>query len=107
MVCELTISLQAGKEGAMRRAVGETLISALGLLVLISVLVAFDPRVRDRVSTIAGRGGAETTLASVSATASDVGSALLSSARAQSLEHAPLLVFGVAAVVLVTFMLRT
>lgn len=91
----------------MRRATGETLLSALGLLVLVGSLVAFDPRVRDQVMTILSRDGAGSTAASLTATAGEIGSALLASARDQSLAHAPLLVFGVAGVVLVTFMLRT
>ncbi len=83
------------------------LLSALGLIALVSVLVAFDPRVRDQVGTILSRGGAETTMTSVSSTASEVAATLVASARDQSMSHAPLLVFGAVAAVLVTFMLRT
>ncbi len=88
----------------MRRVTGETLMSAFGLLILIGVLVAFDPRVRDQVSTIGARDGS---VAGLTATATDIGSAVFQSARDQSLDHAPMLVFGVVAAVLVTFMLRT
>lgn len=80
-------------------------MSAFALLVLIGVLVAFDPRGRDQVGTIGGRDGGS--VASLTATATDVGAAVFQSARDQSLEHAPLLVFGVVAAVLVGFMLRT
>lgn len=82
-------------------------MSAFGVLMLLGLLVAFDPRVRDQVSTITSREGAGSTVASLTATAGDVGSALLQSARDQSMTHAPLLVFGAVAAVLVTFMLRT
>ena len=82
-------------------------MSAFGLMVLIGVLVAFDPRVRDQVGTIVARDSAGSTVSSLTVTAGDVGSAVLQSARDQSLAHAPLLVFAVAAAVLVTFMLRT
>lgn len=91
----------------MRRVTGETLMSAFGLLVLIAILVAFDPRVRDRVHTTVAHAGAEETAASMTTTAGEVATAVLQSARDQSLDHAPLLVFGAAAAVLVTFMLRT
>lgn len=91
----------------MRRVTGETLMSAFGVLVLIGILVAFDPRVRDRVGTIVAHDGAGPAAASLTATAGDVGSAVLQSARDRSLDHAPLLVFGAAAAVLVAFMLRT
>lgn len=82
-------------------------MSAFGVLMLLGLLVAFDPRVRDQVGTITSRESAGSTVASLTATAGDVGSALLQSARDQSMTHAPLLVFGAVAAVLVTFMLRT
>jgi hypothetical protein len=92
---------------AMRRRAGEMLLSAFGLLLLVSVLVVFDSRVRDRVSTIVAGNNASANAESVTAVAGELGSALFDSAREQSREHAPLLVFGTAAIVLVTFMLRT
>ncbi len=91
----------------MRRALDETLMSALALVLLVSALVAFDPRVRDQIGTIASRGGATSTATALTTTVGDIASAVFQSARDQSLTHAPLLVFGVVAAVLVTFMLRT
>lgn len=88
----------------MRRATVEPLMSALGVLALVGALVVFDPRVRDQVSTIISRDSARATLMT---TVADLASAVILSVRDQSLEHAPLVVFGVAAAVLVTFMLRT
>ncbi len=91
----------------MRRAADETLMSALALGILVSALVVFDPHVRDQVGTIMSRSGATSTTTALTTTVSDVASAVFQSARDQSLSHAPLLVFGVVAAVLVTFMLRT
>ncbi len=91
----------------MRRAADETLMSALALVLLVSALVAFDPRVRDQIGTTLSRGGSASTATALTTMVSEIASAVFQSARDQSLAHAPLLVFGVVAAVLVTFMLRT
>ena len=90
----------------MRRATIDTAISALALLSVLSALVAFDPRVRDHVSTILSHDKAGG-MAAITERAGEIGAALFMSARDQSMTHAPLLVFGVVAAVLVMFMLRT
>ena len=88
-----------------RRSTGELLLSAAALMLLVGILVAFDPRVREQVNVILdgnGRGAAS----SVSAMVSDISSAVFTAARDQSIDHAPLLIFGTAAAVLTIFVLR-
>jgi hypothetical protein len=89
----------------MRRVLGDALISAGTVLVLLVVLVSIDERVRDRVSALAtpSRSG----IVSVGTQVSDVSRAVFDAARYQSVEHAPMMIFAVAATVLVLFMLRT
>ena len=90
----------------MRRAFGEALVSAGALALLLLVLVAVDDRVREQVSLrIATRPSVQ--LASAGERVRDLTAVVVEAARDQSLEHAPLLIFVLAATVLVMFMLRT
>ena len=81
-------------------------MSAGTVAILLLVLVAFDDRVRDQFSR---RVAAHPTvaLAGVWRQLGDIGAVVVSAARDQSLGHAPLLIFALAAAVLVLFMLRT
>ena len=90
----------------MRRAFGDALISAAALVVLLVGLVAIDDRVRDRVLSVIRTGEVSSSVGSVTSIASDVAGVLLMAARDQSLDHAPLAVFVVAATALVLAMLR-
>jgi hypothetical protein len=73
---------------------------------LLLVLIAVDPRVREQVSTrVISRPSAE--LAAAGQHARDFTSVIVEVARDQSATHAPLLIFALAATVLVLFMLRT
>ena len=89
----------------MRRAFGETLMSAGTVGVLLLVLVAADSRVRDEISRRVARPSVE--LADAGQHVRDLTSIIAEAARHQSLEHAPLLIFALAATVLVLLMLRT
>ena len=90
----------------MRRAFREALMSAGTVVILLLVLVAFDDRVRDQVMRrVVARPSME--LASASRQVSDFTTVIARAARDQSLGHAPLLIFTLAAAVLVLFMLRT
>ncbi len=96
-----------GKEGrAMRRAFGEALMSAATVAFLLLVLVSFDDRVRTEFST---RFVAHPTeqIAAAGHQARTITTVIAAAARDQSLAHAPLLIFTLAATVLVLFMLRT
>ena len=81
-------------------------MSAGTVAILLLVLVAADDRVRDQVSQrLSARPTVE--LASASRQVRDLTTVIVEAARDQSLGHAPLLIFTLAAAVLVLFMLRT
>ena len=89
-----------------RRAFGEGLMSAGVLALLLVTLVAIDPRVKEQVYL---RWSAPSTaqISTAGASVRDMTSVVLDAVRDQSLEHAPLLIFGLVATVLVMSMLRT
>jgi len=90
--------------GRARRTTGELLMTASAIVLLVGILVAVDPRVREQVGTIVRQPDANA--AGVSKLVSDVGSTIMAAAHDQSIEHAPLLIFGVGAAVLTIFVLR-
>lgn len=67
-------------------------------------LVSVDERVRDRFGELVSTGSS---LSPWGDRAADLGGALMSAVRYQSIENAPLLVFAAAGAVLVAFMLKT
>ena len=90
----------------MRRAFGEALMSAGALAILLLALVAVDDRVREQISLrLTARPSVE--LANAGERVRDLTTVIVEAARDQSMEHAPLLIFVLAATVLVMFMLRT
>jgi hypothetical protein len=91
----------------MPRAFGEALMSVGALLALILTLAAFDVRVRDEISMRLGAGGPSAQVADASATVRNLAGVVFDAMRDQSIEHAPLVIFVLAATVLVMFMLRT
>lgn len=90
----------------MRRAFGDAMISLCALLLLLLMLVTIDPRVREQVSGVWASPGSSA-VASVSSQVRNVSTVLMSSARDHSIDNAPLMIFALAATVLVLFMLRT
>jgi hypothetical protein len=90
---------------AMRRTWGEVLLTIGTLAILMMVLVAIDPGVREQVSMRVSAPSAS--IADASHHARDLTTVIAQAAHNQSLEHAPLLIFGLAATVLTLFMLRT
>ncbi len=90
----------------MRRSLREALLSAGTVIVLLLVLVAADDRVREQISQrVVAHPSVQ--LASAGLQARDLITVIAQAARDQSLGHAPLLIFTLAAAVLVLFMLRT
>jgi hypothetical protein len=90
----------------MRRAFGEALMSAGTVAILLVALVAVDDRVREEISRrLATPPSVD--LASAEHQVRNLTSVIVAAARDQSLTHAPLLIFAMAATVLVLFMLRT
>lgn len=90
----------------MRRVLGDTLVSAAALSILMIALVSIDGRVREQV-TRAIQSVRPSGIAGVATEVRDVASVLLTAARDRSVEHAPLMIFIAAATVLVVCMLRT
>lgn len=89
----------------MRRAFGEALMSAGTVAVLLLILVAVDGRVRDEISRRWARPSVE--LADAGQLVRDLTSVIAGAVRDQSLAHAPLLLFALAATALVVLMLHT
>ena len=90
-----------------KRAVGDALISVGALGVLIAMLAAFDPRVREQISLRVSAGQPAAQVANAEATVRNLASVVFTAAREQSIEHAPLVIFVLLATVLFLFMLRT
>ena len=84
----------------MRRALGDAMISISSVLLLLMLLVSVDPRVREQISGASMPG-------TISSQMHTVTSAVLAAARDHSIDQAPLMIFALAATVLVLFMLRT
>ena len=90
----------------MRGTLGEALISAGSVAVLLMALVVIDDRVREQIAErFMARPSVE--LAGVGHQLRGITSVIAVAVRHQSIEHAPLLIFTLAASVLVVFMLRT
>jgi hypothetical protein len=90
----------------MPRGLLEALLSAGTVIVLLTALVAFDDRVREQISQrFMAHPSAE--LASAGHQMGSIATVIVRAARDHSIEHAPLLIFAVAATVLFLFMLRT
>jgi hypothetical protein len=89
------------------RGISDTMISIGALGALLMTLVAVDDRVREQVSIRFSGGSASAQLGAAGAHVRDLGAVVMDAVRDQSIEHAPLLIFVLAATVLVMFMLRT
>jgi hypothetical protein len=91
----------------MRRVVSDALISLGAVLLLLVALVSIDERVRERVERLVTTPPSSSEIVGVGAEIENVSTLVYKAARDQSVEHAPMVIFAVAAVVLVGFMLRT
>ena len=74
---------------------------------LLALLVSVDDRVRQQVSMRMGGGTAQAELRGAGAQVRDLAEIAFDAARNQSIEHAPMMLFVLAASVLFVFMLRT
>ena len=89
----------------MRRVLSDALISLAALVLLFTLLIAVDDRVRQRVS-----GFWAPDSSAFSGASQQVGSFVTLTyevVKDQSIAHAPMTIFTVAAAVLVIFMVRT
>ena len=90
----------------MRRAISDAMMTAGSALALVVALVLIDGDVRQQISLrLSSHPAAE--LAASGEHVRDLASVIAMAAREQTLAHAPLAIFTLAAVVLVLFMLRT
>ena len=90
-----------------QRAIGDAFITAGSAMALVLTLVLFDDRVREQLTRAVDPSHPGAALASMSGRANEVAAILATAARQQTLAHAPLVIFAVAAAVLTIFMLRT
>ena len=90
----------------MRRSVRDALLSAGALGGLLLVLVAIDDRVREQV-TQRFVAHPTVTLSTLGTQARELLAIAVDAARAQSIAHAPLMIFVLAASVLFALMLRS
>ena len=91
----------------MRRVFRDALTSVVALITLGLLLAAFDDRVRERLSSYAGGAPSSAPLVEANAAVRSLAGVIFVALRDQSIEHAPLVIFVLAATVLVLFMLRT
>ena len=83
----------------------QSALSAAVFGVILFALVSFDPAVRDHFTDLVGGGSSN--IAPWGSRAAELGDALWSAARYQSMENAPLLVFATVGTVLTVFMLKS
>ena len=95
---------------SMRRpSVFGGITAASGAVALVAGLAMIDLRVRDHVGLVlkGSPGNTSDELATIGARLQDLLLVAVQAVRNQSIEHAPLVIFALAALVLVLFMLRT
>ena len=91
----------------MRRVIGEALMSMAALVILLTLLAAIDPRIREHAKNVFMRKDTVAAdVARMNAEAHDTVKSLRYSAREHGLDHAALAVFVVVATGLVVAMLR-
>jgi len=89
-----------------RAIVGDVMMSMGTLAVLIAILASFDERMRQEVM-LRVHGDPSAQMASATASAHSLMATVITVVRSYSIEHAPMVIFVVLAVVLLGFMLRT
>jgi hypothetical protein len=90
----------------MRVSLGlrQTVLSGVIFCGVLLALVSIDPRVRERLTDVFSEGDGLTPFAH---RFGELGSALMTAVRYQSIENAPLLVFASVGAILFVFMFRT
>jgi alpha-beta hydrolase superfamily lysophospholipase len=91
----------------MQRAFTDAAVGAGSGLVVVLALVTFDERVRDQIRMTFDTTHPQVALHGVSTRLSDLAAVMAMAMHQQSFAHAPLVIFAVAAAVLVLFMVRT
>lgn len=91
-------------EHTMKLGVRETVVTPAVFAGILLMLASVDDRVRERFGSVVSSGDG---LAPWGDRLADLGSALMSAVRYQSIENAPLVIFATVSVVLVIFMVRS
>jgi len=91
----------------MRRPFAGGLTAVGGLCALVVGLALVDERVRERLARLTTTRAASGEIASAGAKLQELVELVAMAVRDQSIEQAPLVIFALAAIVLVLFMLRT
>ena len=90
----------------MRRFYKDALVTTGALLIVLGALMAVDERVRQQVTSALSSASSPQAVAGAGGELQHITLVLFSAARDQSIEHAPMVLFVLAASVLVLFMLR-
>jgi hypothetical protein len=91
----------------MRRVTSSFITTGAGICAIVVGLVVIDERVRSEVAALASGRVAPGELAGFGTRVQDLGFLAVQAVRDQSIEHAPLTLFALAALVLFVLMLRT
>jgi hypothetical protein len=92
---------------SMKRVTSSVITTGAGLSASVVGLAIIDERVRSEFAAIVSGHPSGTELAGAGARVGDLGFVVLQAIRDQSIEHAPLTLFALAALVLFLLMLRT
>ena len=90
-----------------RRSALDAVLTIAPPLLLLAFLVAYDDRVREQLSLRLAPEHAAHALIAAGSTARSLASVLADAGRDQTIAHAPLLIFAMAATGLTLFMVRT
>lgn len=91
----------------MRRVLNDAIVTGGSALALVLVLVIWDDRVRAQVGMVFDPQHPRAALMSAGGRIAEAASIVAVAAKSQSVAHAPLVIFALAATVLVLFMFRT
>lgn len=101
------VAMSVQRVRARRRVFRDFVLSTGALVMLLGALVVFDPRVREEVSVRMNSARASTEIVSAGYRARTLSGVLVVALKDQYQQHAPLMIFVVAATVLTLFMVRT
>ena len=91
----------------MQRPFSSGLAAAGGVCVLVFGLAAIDGRVREQIAFAFSHRGPTEEIVSVGSQLQEIAMIAAQAIRDQSIEHAPMVIFALAALVLVLFLTRT